>query len=69
MNKINAAALDVAVKKSLGFNPIQISKWSIVECAHNDFLDPDYDPIADLKHRIQMQAFIEKYKMEKGYDV
>lgn len=68
MNRKSEAVLDVAVKKSLGFDPIAISKWSIVECAHNDYLDPEYDPNMDLKNRLQLQAFIEKYKMEKGYD-
>jgi hypothetical protein len=67
MNRKSEAVLDVAVKKSLGFNPIEIGKWSIVECAHNDFLDPEYDPILDLKNRLQLQAFIEKYKLGKGY--
>lgn len=49
MNSKIEALLDVCVKRSLKYDPIQAEKWSIVQCARNEYLDPDYDPIEMLE--------------------
>jgi len=66
MNTKIDALLNTCVKKSLGYNIEEANKMSIVECAHNDYLDPEYDAFQDLKGRLELEAFMERYKMQRA---
>ena len=64
MDPKNEALLDVCVKKSLGYDPVKARKYSIVECANNEFLDPDYDPFDDLRLRLMFLGLKEQYSLK-----
>lgn len=52
LSKETEIFLDAAVKKSLGYNPEESAKWSIVECWDNEYLRPDYDPFEMLEFEL-----------------
>ena len=60
-NRINEALLDVCVKRSLGYDPIEAEKWSIVSCAKNEYLDPEYDPFKMLEFTLMAYTMRQKY--------
>jgi hypothetical protein len=68
MNRVNEALLDVCVKKSLKWDPIEAEKWSIVQCAKNEFLDPEYDPFKMLEYQLMADTIRKKYGIEKEPD-
>ena len=44
----NNVFLDKCIKESLGSKPRYQDKYSIIECAHNAYLDEDYDALEAL---------------------
>lgn len=68
MHKINEALLDVCVKKSLKWDPVEAEKWSIVPCAKNEFLDPEYDPFKMLEFQLMANTIREKYGITGDFD-
>jgi hypothetical protein len=64
LSKRTNALLDIAVKRSLGYDPIKASKWSIVECAKNEYLDPNYDPFHEYFIRKVIADLKAKYKVD-----
>jgi hypothetical protein len=58
------ALLDFCVKKSLGYSLAKAKKYSIVECAHNEFLDPEYNPFTELELRLMVNALKTKYNIK-----
>lgn len=68
MNRVNEALLDVCVKRSLKWDPIEAEKWSIVPCAHSEFLDPDYDPFKMLEFQLMADTLRQKYGISKEPD-
>lgn len=65
MNRTNEALLDVCVKKSLRWDPAEAEKWSIVQCAKNEFLDPEYDPFKMLQFQLMADTIRLKYGITK----
>ena len=55
--------LDLAVKESLGITNEE-SKYSILPCADNDYLNPEFDPFQDLEYRLLMKRLLTKYGIE-----
>jgi len=68
MNNKIEALLDTCVKKSLGWDPIQAAKWSIVECAKSEFLHPEYDPFKMLEFQLMAETIRKKYGITGGDD-
>ena len=60
MDRKIEALLDVCVKKSLGYDPIAAEKYSIVQCAQNEYLQPEYDPFEMLEYTLMAYAAREK---------
>lgn len=62
------AFLDVCVRRSLKPNTEQVDKWSIKECAKNEFLHPDYDPFKMLEYQLMADTIRKKYNIKKEPD-
>lgn len=60
-NRVVEALLDVCVKRSLRYDPIQAEKWSIVPCAKNEYLDPEYDPFKMLEFTLMAYTLRQKH--------
>ncbi len=66
---MDSKKLTECVRTSLGVNEETLKekeRWSIVPCAHNKFLDPEYDPIEDLAHTLLLQTIITTYNIQNG---
>lgn len=61
MNPDIEQLLNKAVKDSLGYDPIKESKYSIIPCSENQFLDPEYDPFQLLEFTLMAHTIREKY--------
>lgn len=68
MNNPNDKFLNSCVKKSLGFDADQSDKWSIKQCAKNEFLDPEYDPFKMLEFQLMAETIRKKYGITGGDD-
>lgn len=66
------AFLDICVSKSLreslNYSRDDQNKWSIKECAHNEFLDPEYDPFKMLEFQLMANTIREKYGITGDFD-
>jgi len=61
MNQDIEKLLNDAVQKSLGYDPVEASKMSIIPCADNQFLDPEFDPLQLLEFTLMAHSIREKY--------
>lgn len=66
------AFLDICVSKSvresLNYSRDDQNKWSIKECAQNEFLDPEYDPFKMLEFQLMANTIREKYGITGDFD-
>lgn len=68
MNNNIEAMLNACVKKSLGYDATEANKWSIVQCAKNEFLDPEYDPFKMLEFQLMAETIRKKHGITGGDD-
>lgn len=62
------AFLDVCVRRSLKPDIEESEKWSIKQCAKNEFLDPEYDPFKMLQFQLMAETIRKKYGITADFD-